>query len=94
MLLRCYRHEAGGLSTSEVLCMEASVFLMRCHSGAGTEKQRLSPRSRGCENYIWNPGEHLIRLKVLEDEEEKAKLLEASENLARPKAGEAIVKKF
>ena len=83
----------GGLSTSEVLCMKRPFFLCGVIPG---QEQRNSDYllDRGAAKTIFEPrrAAHTL-LKVLGDEGEQAKLLEASEKLARPKAGEAIVKK-
>ena len=77
----------------KVLCMKRPFFLCGVIPG---QEQRNSDYllDRGAAKTIFEPrrAAHTL-LKVLGDEGEQAKLLEASEKLARPKAGESIVKK-
>lgn len=83
----------GGLSTSEVLCMERPFFLCGIIPG---QEQRNSDYllDRGAAKAIFEPRRtaHTV-LSVLRNDAERKRLTDIAGGLARPRAGEFIVKK-
>jgi processive 1,2-diacylglycerol beta-glucosyltransferase len=83
----------GGLSTSEVLCMKRPFFLCGVIPG---QEQRNSDYllDRGAAKAIFEPRRtaHTV-LSVLRNDAERKRLTDIAGSLARPRAGEFIVKK-
>ena len=84
----------GGLSTSEVLCMERPFFLCGVIPG---QEQRNSDYllDRGAAKIIFEPRKAAnTLLSVLQDEKERSRLLSSAKRLAKPRAGEFIANKI